>query len=379
MKYIFLHLSLLYTFALAAQSPEPIYSITKKQKDYSYYSQQAELWQAATKKSPSDAAAWMNYYNAARMNNMFAGETGDRYDLEPLVDQLKANLPNTFEYHYITFARGQLGEQDYEHLRKAYALNPDRYETWDAFINEAIFKDDWATVKKFNEKWRDHYMYSPGLTNWNYNALVGLDPDAVLITFGDNDTYPLWLLQTLHDMRTDVTVLNASLALHPPYQKMIFEKLNIPNFDKSIEDFGNYPDYRDAMLEHILLNLKRPAYVGISMPSSFREKHQDKLYLVGLTYKFSLDDFDHVAVLRKNFEQHFLKDYLKVNLTNDFCQSVVDHINQQYIPALTVLYKHYRFSGESDKRTEVKKLLLGIAERSDREASVNAFLTKFED
>lgn len=379
MKYQTIYLFLIITITAAAQSPEPVYSIVIKQKDYAYYNQQRALWEKVVEKSPKDATAWMNYYTATRMNNMFAGETGDRYDLEVLTEKLKTNLPNTFEYHYITFAQKPFGQQDYEQLNKAYAIDPDRFETWDAFINQALLKDDWATIKKFNEKWQGHYSYSPGLTNWNYNALIGLAPDAVLITFGDNDTYPLWLLQTMHDIRTDVTVLNSSLALHPPYQKMMFEKLNIPTFDKSYEDFGNYPDFRDALLEHILTNLKQPAYVGIGMPNSFREKQQDKLHLVGLTYKYSIEDFDHVAVLRKNFEQHFRLDDLQQNFNNDFRQSVVDHMNKQYIPALTVLYKHYHHSGEVQKSTTVKQILRNIAKRSNRQDSVNAFLTKFED
>lgn len=379
MKNKLLTILLCLPFLLTAQQPEPVYSITKKQKDYSYYSQQAELWEKEIKSTPKNAAAWMNYYNAARMNNMFAGEQGDRYDLDALAEDLKANLPNTFEYHYLTFARKPLGKQDYNELRKAYAIDPDRYETWDAFINKAIIEEDWASIKAFNKKWQSHYMYSPGITNWNYNALVGLDQDAVLLTFGDNDTYPLLLLQSLHEMRTDVTVFNASFAMHPPYQKMMFEKLNIPTFNKSYEDFGEYIGYRDALLEHIVKNLDRPTYLGVSSPKSFRNKHKEHLHLVGLTYKFSEEDFDHVAVLRKNFEQHFLKDYLKVNLSNDFCQSVVDHMNQQYIPALTVLYKHYHLSGESEKSAEVKTLLQNIAKKSDRQDSVNKFLTKFEN
>ena len=62
------------------------------------------------------------------------------------------------------------------------------------------------------QNWDDHDRsgrYTARDLAWNH--LVGCGPNAMLVTHGDNDTFPLWYAQEVEGVRTDVRILNSSL------------------------------------------------------------------------------------------------------------------------------------------------------------------------
>ncbi|MBK8610609.1 MAG: DUF2723 domain-containing protein [Chitinophagaceae bacterium] len=78
-----------------------------------------------------------------------------------------------------------------------------------------------------SQEWDDHDRSNKKLAiDLATDYLESCAPNAVLITFGDNDTYPLWFAQEVQGVRPDIRVINSSLMGTDWYINQLRYKVN---------------------------------------------------------------------------------------------------------------------------------------------------------
>ncbi len=99
-----------------------------------------------------------------------------------------------------------------------------------------------------NVEWKDHDRSKKTLARAvAYNTLSCCDSNAVLFTFGDNQTYPLWYIQEIEGFRRDVRIINTSLLGIDWYVDQLNHKVNdadaVPMIWKRKDYIGDRHNY----------------------------------------------------------------------------------------------------------------------------------------
>lgn len=356
---------------------EEVPLVVKEYKTHQFYVEQAKLWKQEVQLNKKDENAWFNLFKANRyakmsyndehspkidwyLNTEWINEADHLLKGDEIIKQIEENIPNTFMAYYLRYYNDKnLGGKDFKLLEKAYSINPNFYEIYDDFVIHYEIEGNNEKRKEFNVKWFNSNDFSENLLNYHFNVLSSLKENSVIFSYGDNDFYGPKMVQDALGIREDVTVVNIPMVLSKiEYRNSIFKKINIKPFNK---DFGN--DFSESnmkdMIDYIITNKPKelPLYFGLNCSDSLKKNFEDNLYMVGLVLEYSEENIDNVAIMKNNFDNKYLLDYLKMQFTND---SYDKSLNGNYLHGISCLYDHYKLSGNLTKVKEMRGLALLI-------------------
>ena len=172
--------------------------------------------------------------------------------------------------------------------------------------------------------------------DYAYNMLAPLAPNAIVITNGDNDTFPLWYIQEVEKVRKDVRVVNLSLLNTPWYIKQLRDQEPRVPFtftDAQLDQMQPYQDEKtgkiiwvkdQAIADMVKVNgWRKPIYMAVTVPEQLGFDQNE--VLEGLVFRISPKPVgDHVVDVNKTLYNlyHVFRYGGLLNKNRDYDRSV---------------------------------------------------------
>ncbi|MFO7654581.1 MAG: tetratricopeptide repeat protein [Candidatus Krumholzibacteriia bacterium] len=256
----------------AAAQPEDVPRYSERPLDQASYVELARRWQAYIDEHGATAEALVNLgmaYDYAKELEAALVAARQAVELEP-------DDPRALEFlGKMLLTYGDDEEAALEVLERCRRVAPDYEHGLTTLAATYLRRGDLHHAEETMRTVFQRRLIAHPLQDYAYNMLVGLPAGAVLITSGDNDTFPVLALQAGMEFRPDVVVLNRSLLNVPGYATAMFERHgNIaPDHDidgHEVRMVDGHPTLLSiALIEALIERGDVPVYVSASALEPF--------------------------------------------------------------------------------------------------------------
>ncbi len=275
------------------------------------------------------AALWSKYYQSypsedAYGNWMMAARYADLKDYPKLLATGIKKYPANPTLLYLNSMLTHGGADNIEAkaaLERAIQLDPTYMDPVFALVVDYMADNDRERTNAMLRQLLERAAIPEDIMDLNYNVLACLDSNAILLTNGDNDTYPAWILTRIVKYRPDVIIVNRSLMNAPWYPLEIIkegvhdyitksevDKIQaecIQNFIKSDRKGNPVALSSDTLIVRLIESAKlanRPVYAALTLEETPKLKpFIDNGFHVGLAIRLTASQDKNESVVKHNF------------------------------------------------------------------------------
>lgn len=267
---------------------------------------------------------------------------------------------NSFEYHLLNYQVGNYDFSRVKSLEKAAKIKPNDIAVLKEFSAFSYIMKDEKELAKYLNSLNAMRVFSIDLELFAANLLKSLPNNSILITHGENDTYPLLIQQIIRNVRKDVEIISLEHLQSMEYRKRLKnEGFMIPN--NAVVD-------TDFFREFMELNTRKAIVAAPSLPVAYLSKGE-KLNSTGLGY-YLFQNSD------KNFNTSRYEKELKSLITMHANRGSGSDVISNYLPYLFDVRNEYLKKSDIKSIEEIEILILRIAELSNKQKQVKALMNK---
>lgn len=304
--------------------PEEIRSLRQVFYDNATYVRLATEWKAYHNEYPSEYsyANWMYAARYAQDSNYskLLAKGIKKYPDNPTLLYLKAleraGAPNNVEGRRL--------------LERAAELDKRFLDPWFVLVTHYMDAGDEGKLDYALRHLLENGAITDVVMDFSYNMLMSLEKDAILITNGDNDTYPGWILTRVLKIRPDVVIVNMSLLnseWYPAYtirqglpqfispadltalRARIMKRLEGSDVWRKPMPAGPFGDSLVALIVASAQRAGRPVYLSCTLsPSEGSVKLREQGRALGLATLVTVSSQSYTDQLHKVY-QAWLADY----------------------------------------------------------------------
>jgi tetratricopeptide (TPR) repeat protein len=269
-------------YASADVKPPAVPRKVVRQLDTASYVELARQWKKYIEETGESGEALLNLARAYD----YSGEIEAAAAAAKRAVELAPDSPEALAFYGVVLSSWGDGETPdlegaLELFERCRAIAPDYEYGLTGLATVHLRKGDlWEADRVFETVFKERVFPVP-LQDYAYNILVGLPEGAVIITWGDNDTYAPLALQAGMGLRKDVAVLNLSLLNLDKYSDAMFERYPVI----SPEDIPEW-DQREARHKDVIRALLKQQKVPVYFVSAINFDY------VGETPERTLEGFN---------------------------------------------------------------------------------------
>ncbi|MCR4769947.1 MAG: hypothetical protein K5874_07065 [Bacteroidaceae bacterium] len=308
-------------------------------------------WNNYVKQHPNDEKAWLKLFEQSEdMVRNLLDKTRSYHEPQKLraqlnvVGRMEQAIPKTYTFYYCAYEGGYephtedidnrfeypeiptLFTHRDEYADSAIAVLPnnataDDYECWIPYL---IDKQDTLRLHKMLRSYYESGLYPEEMLQYHFNELQGMDEGGIYIGYASHDIIGKLILQEVLGVHKDKILYNEDQLMDREYVIDLFRKIGIP-IDEKFEENPLFLWQQsqiktlELFMRYLFDNSTRPIYLSahnmkhLFLGTGVPDDLQASIYNEGLTMRYSPRPYNNKAVKRRNIEQRYRLEYLRMS------------------------------------------------------------------
>lgn len=266
--------------------------------------------------------------------------------------KIKNANQNAFEFYLYNYKIGNYDFDRIEDLKMAAKMQPNHPEVLKSLSAYYYIQDEKASLKQQLSKMHSAKHFSSELSGFASDVLNSMPKNTVLITHGEDDTYPLLIEQFVNNTRQDVKIVSLDHLQSEDFRnKLKRDGILIPASQTINTSF-----FKEFVKQN-----KNKAVIATSVPKNYLNTISNNVYVEGLGFGFKINsELSNGKQLAKLYDES-IKFSLRGKMNRNY-----NSLISNYLPFLFEVRNYWIDQENTQKVKEVEADIVEIGKLSNK-------------